>query len=123
VTGCQLRLTRICEISQPKSRLWQSTGSLASRTSTSVVSIAPTGSGKTLTFLMPLLFNGGKVTIIVTALNVLSDQFVQEGLAAGFLAIFITADNNNDITFAVSNNFCSHQHVIYTPRRVCKLIR
>jgi ATP-dependent DNA helicase RecQ len=80
-----------------------------------VVSIAPTGSGKTLTFLRPLLFNGGKVTIIVTALYVLSDQFVQEVLAAGFLAISITVDNNNDITFAVSNNFCSHQHVIYAP--------
>src|ERR1700690_1775334 len=68
-----------------------------------IVSIAPTGSGKTLTFLMPLLFNGGKTTIVVTALNVLGDQFVQEGLAAGFSAISITAENNNDLTFAVSD--------------------
>ena len=43
-----------------------------------VVSIALTGSGKTLTFLMPLLFNGGKVTIVVTALNVLGDQLVKK---------------------------------------------
>ena len=52
---------------------------------------------------MPLLFNGGKTTIVVTALNVLGDQFVQEGLAAGFSAISITAENNNDLTFAVSD--------------------
>ena len=33
-----------------------------------IISTASTGSGKTLSFLMPLLFNGGKITIIVTAL-------------------------------------------------------
>ena len=41
-----------------------------------IIATAVTGLGKTLCFLMPLLFNNGKVIIIVTALNLLGEQFV-----------------------------------------------
>ena len=40
--------------------------------------ILPTGSGKTLMFWIPLLFNSDGIIIIVTALNILGDKNVTE---------------------------------------------
>jgi hypothetical protein len=37
VTGCQLWLNKLSNFSQPKLRLWQSTGSLARRGSTKTI--------------------------------------------------------------------------------------
>ncbi|KAI0717553.1 P-loop containing nucleoside triphosphate hydrolase protein [Cerioporus squamosus] len=64
-----------------------------------VISIAPTGSGKTLTYLMPLAFSTDSIIILVTALNVLGEQFVREAEAAGFCAVFVHAETNTDGTF------------------------
>ena len=66
-----------------------------------IISIAPTGSGKTLCFLMPLLFNNNKITIIVTALNLLGEQFVRQAEMAGITAIAVTKANNKCNTFQV----------------------
>ena len=65
-----------------------------------IISIAPTGSGKTLCFLMPLLFSN-KITIIVTALNLLGEQFSQQAKDAGISAVAVTAANNTRETFQV----------------------
>ena len=66
-----------------------------------IISISLTGSGKTLTFWLPLLFSKNSVSIVVTALNILGDQFVNELEQAGFPAISVTAANNNEETFKV----------------------
>jgi len=71
-----------------------------------IISTASTGSGKTLSFLMPLLFNGGKITIIVTALNLLGEQFGRQLESAGIAGISITASNANRATFEVCGIVC-----------------
>ncbi|THH15237.1 hypothetical protein EUX98_g9498 [Antrodiella citrinella] len=48
---------------------------------------------------MPLQFSPDSIVIIVSALNVLGDQFVDEATKAGFSAISVNADNDNDATF------------------------
>jgi superfamily II DNA helicase RecQ len=70
-----------------------------------IISIAPTGSGKTLCFLMPLLFNNNKITIIVTALNILGEQFSQQAKDAGISAVAVMAANNTRETFQVCDPF------------------
>src|SRR5882724_2547053 len=67
-----------------------------------IISISPTGSGKTLTFWLPLLFSPTSIIIIITALNVLGDQFVAQLQKVGIPAVAVTASNDNDITFSVS---------------------
>ena len=53
---------------------------------------------------MPLLFNNGKLIIIVTALNLLGEQFVSIIKAAGFEALAVKRENNQKSVFEVSIN-------------------
>lgn len=64
-----------------------------------VVSIASTGSGKTLTFWMPLLFSQEGIQIVVTPLNILGEQSVRTLAKLGIKGISMTADT------ATKNNF------------------
>ncbi|KAF8192846.1 P-loop containing nucleoside triphosphate hydrolase protein [Mycena galopus ATCC 62051] len=57
-----------------------------------VASIAATGSGKTLTFWMPLLFVPEGIQIVVTPLNILGKQNVDSLAKAGISAITITGE-------------------------------
>jgi superfamily II DNA helicase RecQ len=66
-----------------------------------VVSIAATGSGKTLTFWMPLLFCEGGIQIVISPLNLLGKQNVDELTAKCINAIAVTAKNANSETFQV----------------------
>ena len=53
---------------------------------------------------MPLLFNNGKLIIIVMALNLLGEQFVSIIKAAGFEALAVTGENNQKSVFEISIN-------------------
>lgn len=64
-----------------------------------IISIAATGSGKTLSYLMTLPFSQDSIIIIITALVVLGDQFVSEAAQAGYSAISVSAENDNEKTF------------------------
>ncbi|KAH9831739.1 P-loop containing nucleoside triphosphate hydrolase protein [Rhodofomes roseus] len=57
-----------------------------------LINIAPTGSGKTLTFWMPLLFREDGIQIVVTPLNILGTQNEQELASIGVRAIAIRAE-------------------------------
>jgi len=67
-----------------------------------VFTISPTSSGKTLTFWIPLLFNNGGITIIITPLNILSEKNRNEANAYGFPALDICAETATDQAFKVS---------------------
>ncbi|KAF8873330.1 hypothetical protein CPB84DRAFT_1690839, partial [Gymnopilus junonius] len=56
------------------------------------ITLARTGSGKTLTFWAPLLFNENGIIIVVTALNILGDQNAAELAGLCISAVNITAE-------------------------------
>ncbi|KAG2335653.1 P-loop containing nucleoside triphosphate hydrolase protein, partial [Suillus weaverae] len=64
-----------------------------------VITISPTGSGKTLTFWIPLLFNAGGIIIIVTPLNILGEKNQKEAEALGFPAINLCKETASDQVF------------------------
>lgn len=65
------------------------------------ITIARTGSGKTLTFWAPLLFNDNGIIIVVTALNILGEQNVAELASLRISAINVTAETATDTLFKV----------------------
>jgi superfamily II DNA or RNA helicase len=54
-----------------------------------IISVAATGAGKTLTFWMPLLFDKGSIQVVVTPLNILGDQNINDLKARGVSGIAI----------------------------------
>jgi ATP-dependent DNA helicase RecQ len=66
-----------------------------------VASISATGSGKTLTFWMPLLFMPDGIQIVVTPLNILGKQNVDTLAKVGINAVSVTADTATAATFQV----------------------
>ncbi len=63
--------------------------------------IAGTGSGKTMTFWMPLLLREDGIQIVVVPLNVLGKQNVDQLVKAGIPAIAITGENATEENFKV----------------------
>ena len=70
-----------------------------------VVGISATGSGKTLSFWIPLLMaleeGHDKMTIVVTPLNLLGKQNVASLQQAGISAVAVSADNSSPEIFTV----------------------
>ena len=64
-----------------------------------LVTLAPTGSGKTLPFWIPLLFNAGRIMILVTPLVVLGDKNVAEPLAVSIPVTNLMVELTSDATF------------------------
>ncbi|KAI9429072.1 P-loop containing nucleoside triphosphate hydrolase protein [Lactarius indigo] len=80
-----------------------------------LVTLAPTGSGKTLTFWMPLLFNRNGITIVITPLIVLGDKYVAELSAVSIPAINLASESDDTYEDIESLKY----HVIITsPKRV-----
>jgi superfamily II DNA helicase RecQ len=67
-----------------------------------IISIAATGSGKTLTFWMPFLFKKDGIQIVITPLNILGKQNVKSLVKMGIQGITVTAENATMQTFKVS---------------------
>ena len=62
-----------------------------------IICIAGTGSGKTLTFWMPLLFREHGIQIIVTPLNILGKQNVDQLAAMGIKAKFLDSKEASNL--------------------------
>jgi superfamily II DNA helicase RecQ len=82
----------------------------AQQSGKNIISVARTGSGKTLTYFMPLVTSLDGIIIIVTALNVLGEQFEREARAAGFSAKSVNSENDNDEVFTV----CKSIAILYS---------
>ena len=80
-----------------------------------VIGCAATGSGKTLSFWIPLLkaLEEGmdKMTIVVTPLNLLGKQNVQLLENAGLSAVAVSCENANPETFKVKS-CCKHWYSV-----------
>lgn len=70
-----------------------------------IVSVAATGSGKTLTFWMPLLFIPDGIQLVVTPLNILGKQNVDTLEKVGIKAISMTAETATAENFQVSREY------------------
>lgn len=69
-----------------------------------VVFTSSTGSGKTLTFLIPSLFINDGIIIVIAPLNVLSDQFHRDLEAVGIRTANATGKHISDELFQVSKS-------------------
>lgn len=86
--------------------LWQLKVALATlRGDKHVVSISRTGSGKTLTFWIPILLASDGILIVVVPLNLLGKQNVDQLTKAGIPSIVITAKDASTSNFDVSIYF------------------
>lgn len=64
-----------------------------------IICISGTGSGKTLTFWMPLLFHPSGIQVIVTPLNILGTQNKKQLLDVGIEAVVISGDTASPENF------------------------
>ena len=81
--------------------LWQIRVVRAILAGDDVITIAPTGSGKSLTYWMPILYIKHGITVVVTTLKLLGGQFVDVLLGKGVSAVSITAANATNELFEV----------------------
>ena len=81
--------------------IFQARSALAQLEQKDCITISPTGSGKTLTFWIPLLFNDDGIIIIVTALNILGEKNVAELEKLGISAANVTGESATDELFKV----------------------
>ena len=81
--------------------IFQARVALAQLEQKDCVTISHTGSRKTLTFWIPLLFNNDGIIIILTALNILGDKNVAELEKLDISAANITGDSATDALFKV----------------------
>jgi len=91
-----------------------------------VVCIAGTGSGKTLTFWMPLLFRENGIQIVVTPLNILgkqnTDQLAAMGIKAKFLDSKEASNPQNFKVELIHSHWLTVCHYINCSIRISKMV-
>lgn len=100
--------------------LWQCNAALAQlRGEKDVICISGTGSGKTLTIWIPLLFWPSGVQIIITPLNVLGSQNHQQLERVGIPAIAIQGETASAQNFQVTDDIASLCRPVLTTPLLC----
>ncbi|KAF9011587.1 P-loop containing nucleoside triphosphate hydrolase protein [Hymenopellis radicata] len=94
--------------------LWQIKVVRAILSGKDVVTIAPTGSGKSLTYWMSLIFVKKGIIIMVAPLKQLASQFEKYLIPKGFPAIAVTKKNTSDQVFQDIIN-CKYRVVLFSP--------
>jgi superfamily II DNA helicase RecQ len=92
--------------------MFQAQDAIAQLKQKDCIMISPTGSGKTLTFWILLLFNNNRIIIIITALNILGDKNVEELLRLGITAANVTGASATNDLFKVSFLFHHQPHTL-----------
>ncbi|KAH7904694.1 P-loop containing nucleoside triphosphate hydrolase protein [Hygrophoropsis aurantiaca] len=96
---------------------WQLSSAQAQLQKKDVFTISSTGSGKTLTFWIPLLFNGGGITILITPLNILGDKNVLELNHINLSAINLSKDSISEEVYK-DIEMLKYRVIILSPERV-----
>jgi superfamily II DNA/RNA helicase len=81
---------RIFTITGKQPCKWQLEAVMAQLKGDDVIVVAPTGLGKTLAFIIPLLLDPKRVIILITPLNQLAIQHAQSFMALNISAISLT---------------------------------
>ncbi|KAM6488800.1 P-loop containing nucleoside triphosphate hydrolase protein, partial [Amanita muscaria] len=84
-----------------------------------VISLAATGSGKMLTFWMPLLFRPRGIQIIVTPLNILGEQNMELLSKLGIEGIFISAKTATEWNFRLIASL-QYRAIIVNPEELMR---
>ncbi|KAF9224144.1 P-loop containing nucleoside triphosphate hydrolase protein [Gyrodon lividus] len=78
---------------------WQIQSAHAQLERKDVITVSPTGSGKTMMFWIPMLFNTSGITISITPLNILREKTEVKGNLFGISAVNLTAKTATDEIF------------------------
>ncbi|KAG2155788.1 P-loop containing nucleoside triphosphate hydrolase protein, partial [Suillus bovinus] len=78
---------------------WQVQSAQAQLKQRDIITLSPTGSGKTLTFWIPLLFNNSGITILITPLTILGEKNVTELQQVQIPVVNLSATTATDATF------------------------
>ena len=99
--------------------LWQILVVRAVLAGEDVITVAPTGSGKSLTYWIPLLYIKHSITVVISPLKLLGTQFAQMLAVNRISAISITAANATNELFEVIilivnlSGFSDHERTEY----------
>lgn len=74
-----------------------------------VLGTAPTGGGKTATIIIPIIMNPKRITLIVSPLNLLTDQTNLVLKKAGVESVALTSETSNQLVLKVC---CQLRHFV-----------
>ncbi|PPR03854.1 hypothetical protein CVT26_000852 [Gymnopilus dilepis] len=110
-------LARTEECFGVKPHLFQAEDAISQLQRQDTITISPTGSGKTLTFWIPLLFNDNGIKIVVTSLNILGDQNVSQLEKLGIRAVNLTKKTATNWIFKEIEQ-CKYRVIVASPERL-----